>query len=53
MKFSKELVDKAELYLNKKTGKKSDKGNVQEFLRSIAELGKLLANNAEEIRKES
>lgn len=53
MKFSEELVEEVEKYLVKKTGEKPDKELTEEFLRTMAELGKLLANNAEEILKET
>ncbi|KKS05076.1 MAG: hypothetical protein UU56_C0001G0043 [Candidatus Curtissbacteria bacterium GW2011_GWA2_41_24] len=53
MKFSEELVNEAEQYLTKKTGEKPDKGLTEEFLMAIAELGKLLANYADGIQKES
>lgn len=53
MKFSEGLIDKTEQYLAKKTGEKPDKGATEEFLRAIAELGKLLQNNVKKIQKES
>lgn len=52
MEFSKGLLLEAEQYLTKKTGEKPDKGLSEEFLMALAELGKLLANNADEIQKE-
>lgn len=53
MKFSNELIDEAMQYLEKKTGERPDKGITEEFLRSIAKLGKLFAKNADAITKES
>lgn len=53
MEFSKELLTEAEQYLTKKTGEKPGKGLTEEFLRAVAELGKLLVNNADQIQKES
>ena len=52
MKFPKELIDEAAQYLTKKTGKKPDKELTEEFLRDIAKLGKLFADNAKKIVEE-
>lgn len=53
MKFSDELLNEAEDYLQKKTGEKPDKGVTEEFLRSLAKLGELFTKNADAITKES
>lgn len=53
MKFTEDLVKEATEYLVKKTGQKPDKGITEEFLRSIAKLGELFAENADKILKES
>lgn len=50
--FSDELVNKAQIYIKKKTGTKPSKEETNEFLRNMASLGDLFLKNATEILKQ-
>lgn len=53
MKFPQELVDEATEYLMKKTGQKPNKKLTGQFLKQLAELGKLFKENSQLMGKES
>lgn len=52
-KYSDNLINEAKVYLEDKTGSSPSKELVEDFLRSVARLGKLLLRNADKIGNRS